>query len=129
MSEEFSLIDHEDDEAPEAPANYTSAVIEEAREHVGGAPLPCLCAVCPAAIWTVSDDKGRSTAEDGAKLAQASDTDPWKLSIFCRALHQELATFTPDYQGRAIKPVRGAGRIVSRCDAYAAELAGWRAQQ
>jgi hypothetical protein len=132
MSEEFSLIDHEEDEAPETPANYTSAVVEEVREHVGGAPLPCLCAVCPAAIWTVSDDKGRSTAADGATLAQASDNDPWKLMIFCRALHQELATFTPDYQGRALKPARAQGpvtaRIVTRCDAYAAELEAWRSR-
>lgn len=118
------MIDHENDEAP-APANYASAVVEEAREHVGGAPLPCLCAVCPAAIWTVGDDKGRSTAADGATLAQATDSDPWKLVIFCRALHQELATFTPDYQGRAFRPGKGV-RVVSRCDAYAAELAAWQ---
>jgi hypothetical protein len=108
------------------PAEYHDPIIEEAAAHVGGA-LPCLCARCPAAIWEISHPKDHAILTEGGELVRADETNPWQVTIFCRAMHRDTAKFTPDYVKKVLKP-GGDSKVVWRCTAYHAELLKWQAE-
>lgn len=114
-------------EQPAPPAEYHDPVIEEAAAHIGAA-LPCLCARCPAAIWEISDAKGRPIITESGELVRADEQSPWQVTIFCRAMHRDTAKFTPEYAKKVLKP-GGDSKVVWRCTAYHAELLEWQMKQ
>jgi hypothetical protein len=126
LAEKLAESEGSQDEQQPA-AEYHDPVIEEAAAHIGVA-LPCLCARCPAAVWEISDPKGRSITTESGELARADEQSPWQVTIFCRAMHRDTAKFTPDYAKKVLKPV-GESRVVWRCTAYHAELRTWQKEQ
>ena len=112
----------------ETPAEYRSAVARAAIAHLGGNDdaLPCICARCPAAIWTIGDSRAAPVTETG-KIARAADQAPWTIAVFCRAMHKDMTAFAPDY--RKLVYVARGGAVVGFCDAYAEELKAWQNRQ
>lgn len=117
----------EDQEAAStAPAEYRSGVVEAAEKHLG-AGVPCLCARCPGAIWTLGDMTGEAVEADGT-IAKASEAAPWTLTIFCRPQHKDLTIFEANYQ-KFCYVTREGTRAVGICDAYEDELKAWQEKQ
>jgi hypothetical protein len=127
VEEGFSVAP-DDMEAPGEAVEYRSAVARAAIAHLGGNEnsLPCICARCPAAIWTIGDTRTAPVTETG-EIARASDQAPWTIGVFCRAMHKDMTAFAPDYK-KAVYVVRG-GAVVGFCDAYADELMAWQNRQ
>jgi hypothetical protein len=118
---------HTDDEPASAPpVEYRSAVVEAAVKHLG-ADVPCLCARCPGAIWTLGDMTGEAVEADGT-IAKASEAAPWTLTVFCRPQHKDLTIFEANYQKRRYVTREGT-RAIGFCDAYEEELKAWQAKQ
>ena len=126
--EEGFSVAPDDMEAPGEAAEYRSAVAQAAIAHLGGneSALPCICARCPAAIWTIGDSRAAPVTETG-EIARASDQAPWTIAVFCRAMHKDMTAFAPDYK-KAVYVARG-GAVVGFCDAYADELMAWQNRQ
>lgn len=127
-------ISFTDDEAAELAAGlpkggqrYRSGVVTAALAHIGAGdnPLPCICAGCPAAIWTLGDARGQAVTAEGG-ITKTTDQDPWTLAVFCRAMHRDMAAFRPDYKEAAYVPRKGAQIVVGLCDAYETELEAWQ---
>ncbi|ABQ29154.1 hypothetical protein Acry_3556 (plasmid) [Acidiphilium cryptum JF-5] len=123
--EEGFSVAPDDRETPGEAAEYRSAVAQAAIAHLGGNEnaLPCICARCPAAIWTIGDARTAPITESG-EIARASDQAPWTIAVFCRAMHKDMTAFAPDYK-KLVYVVRG-GAVVGFCDAYADELMAWQ---
>ncbi len=65
---------------------------------------------------------------ESGELVRADQTSPWQVTIFCRAMHRDTATFRPDYGLKSLKPF-GDSKVVWRCTAYHAELLEWQMKQ
>lgn len=115
-------------ETPGETVEYRSAVAQAAIAHLGGneSALPCICARCPAAIWTIGDSRAAPITETGG-IARAADQAPWTIAVFCRAMHKDMTAFAPDYK-KAVYVVRG-GAVIAFCDAYEDELEAWQSRQ
>lgn len=118
-------LEKQPDEETPLP-EYHNPVVEAVMQHVCGdeAPLPCLCAQCPAAVWKVSDNKRRIRGGDGALV----QSDSMEVKVFCGVTHQDLVKFTPDYAAKALEPSTD-GEVVWFCGAFAEQLLNWQTKQ